>query len=387
MRKKHYRISLIPIVFAIGVLLHLTSCAKYDLIAATKDLDVMAVRKILKTEVDTNEKSEALAVAVSSGNREIFALLLNSGDIRLEKALHCAIKANDLKMAQILLKHGADPYADQWKYPLGRGTSMKTERLDLIESLSEGKYLNAEMVKLLVENGLKVGYRGHDEEIIYTQKTWGFAIYETEKKMGCTLLGHAVSKKSYVLADYLFAKGADPNEAFIHTRYKIENVYKASLIHQLLENGWTIFFTRNTAPYRPHEETWVPSLHSHHLTLDDGFRYDGLTLWTDHAVKKKILFDEDHKKAYFEFVPDITIYQSHLTTPLIMATQRKDQKMARLLVQHGAVVSQKDGKGLNALDYARQEQDLGELVQFFEEKANPTDSDEKRTDSIEKSGL
>jgi hypothetical protein len=32
------------------------------------------------------------------------------------------------------------------------------------------------------------------------------------------------------------------------------------------------------------------------------------------------------------------------------------------------VVSQKDGKGLNALDYARQEQDLWELVKFLESK-------------------
>jgi ankyrin repeat protein len=368
MRKKQYHISPLHIVFAIGVLLHLASCAKNDLIAAVKDMDVMAVRNILKNEVDTNEKSEALAVAVTSGNREIFVLLLNSGDLRLEKALHCAIKANDLKMARILLKYGADPYVGQWKYPLGRGTSMKTERLDVIESLSAAKYLNTEMVKLLMENGLKVDYRGHGEGIIYTQKTWGFALYESEKKMGRTLLGHAVSKKSYVLADYLLAKGADPNEACFDTRYKIENVYKASLIHQMLENGWTIFFTRNTAPYRPLEDTWVPSLHSHHLILDDGFRYDGLTLWTDYTVKKKILFDEDHKKAYFEFVPDITIYQSHVTTPLIMATQRKDLRMAKLLVQHGAAVSQKDGKGLSALDYARQEQDLGELVQFLESK-------------------
>jgi hypothetical protein len=142
------------------------------------------------------------------------------------------------------------------------------------------------------------------------------------------------------------------------------------LIHQLLENGWTVFFTRNTAPYRPMKDTWVPSLHSHHLTLDDVFRYDGLTLWTDYTIKKKILFDEDHKKAYFEYVPDITIYQSHVTTPLIIATQRKDLPMAKLLVRHGAVVSQKDGKGLNALDYARKEQDLGELVEFFENKLN-----------------
>jgi ankyrin repeat protein len=369
-------------VLAMGVLAHLVSCAKLDLIAATKNMDVMAVRKILKHEIDINEKSEALAIAVSSGNREIFTLLLNSGDLRLEKALHCSIKANDLRKSQILLKHGADPYIDQWKYPLGRGTSMKIERLDVIESLSKAKYVNKEMVKLLMENGLKVDYRGHDEKIIYTQKTWGFALYESEKKMGCTLLGYAVSNKSYDLAGYLFTKGADPNEACIDTRYKIENAYKSSLVHQLLENGWTIFFTRNTAPYRPIQDTWVPSLHSHHLTLDDGFRYDGLTLWTDYTVKKKILFDEDHKKAYFEFVPDITIYQSHVTTPLIMATQLKDLHMAKLLVEHGAVVSQKDGKGLSALDYAQQEQDLSELVQFFENELNSVESEEENKDSL-----
>ncbi|MGD9216251.1 MAG: ankyrin repeat domain-containing protein [Desulfobacteraceae bacterium] len=370
MRKKQYQISSIHIVLAIGLLLHLTSCAKHDLIAATKDLDVMAVRKILKKEVDANEKSEALAVAVSSGNREIFTLLLNSGDLRLEKALHCAIKTNDLKMAQILLERGADPYVEQWRYLLGRGTSMKAERLDVIESLSQAGYLNMEMVKLLLDNGLKVDYRGHDEEIIYTQKTWGFELYESKKKMGCTLLGYAVDNNHYDLAGYLLTKGADPNQACIKTRYRVENAYKEPLIHQLLENGWMLFFTRNTAPYRPMEKRWVPSLHSHHLTLDDGFRYDGLTLWTykTKTVKKKILFDEDHKKAYFEYVPDITIFQSHVTTPLIMATQRKDLQMVRLLVRHGAVVSQKDGKGLNALDYARQEQDLWELVKFLESK-------------------
>lgn len=377
MRTKQYQISPIHIVLAFVASLHLTSCAKYDLIAATKDMDVMAVRKILKKEVDANEKSEALAVAASSGNLEIFTLLLNSGDFRLEKALHCAIKTNDLKMAKILLKRGADPYIEQWKYPLGRGTSMKTERLDVIESLSEAKYLNTEMVKLLMGNGLEVDYRGHDEEIIYTQKTWGFALYESEKKMGCTLLAYAVNNRLYNLTGYLLDKEADPNEACILTRYKIENVYKASLIHQMLENGWTIFFTRNTAPYRPHEDTWVPSLHSHHLTLDDGFRYDGLMLWTDYTVNKKILFDEDHKKAYFEFVPDITIYQSLVTTPLIIATQQKDLRMVKLLVQHGAVVSQKDGKGLNALDYARQEKDFEEMVQFLENELNPSASKEK----------
>jgi ankyrin repeat protein len=382
MKKKYCQISAIQIVLAVGALLHLGSCAKYDLIAATKDMDVMAVRKILKKEVDVNEKSEALAVAVSSGNREIFTLLLNSGELRLEKALHCAIKANDLKKTKILLKQGADPYVDQWKYPLGRGTSMKIERLDVIDSLSEAKYVNTEMVKLLMENGLKVDYRGHDEKIVYTQKTWGFALYESEKKMGCTLLGHAVSNKSYDLANYLFAKGANPNEACIDTQYKIENVYKRSLIHQLLENGWTIFFTRNTAPYRPLEDTWVPSLHSHHLTLDDGFRYDGLTLWTDDTLDKKILFDEDHQKAYFEFVPDITIYQSQMTTPLILATQQKDLKMAKLLVQQGAVVSQKDGKGYSALDYARQAQDPGALVQFLENELNSAETQEDGKDGL-----
>jgi ankyrin repeat protein len=341
------------------------------LIEATKDRDVKAVRKILKNGVHTNERSEALAAAVSSGNREIFTLLLSSGDLRLEKALHCAVKANYIKMAKKLLKHGADPYVDQWKYPLGRGTSMKAERLDVIESLSEAKYVNTEMVKLLVENGLKVDYRGHDEKIIYTGQTWGFELFESDEKMGCTLLGYAVSNKNYDLASYLLGKGADPNEACTDKQYKIENIYKSSLVHQLLENGWTIFFTRNTAPYRTHLNTWVPSLHSHFLTLDDSFRYDGLTLWTDYTVKKKMLFDEDHKKAYFEFVPDITIYQSHVTTPLIMATQRKDLRMAKLLVRYGAVVSQKDAKGLNALDYARQEKDFRELILFLENKFNP----------------
>jgi ankyrin repeat protein len=371
MRKKQYQMLPIHILLAIGVLLYLTSCAKKDLITATKNMDVMAVRKILKKEVDTNERSEALAVAVSSGNREIFTLLLNSGDLRLEKALHCAIKANDLKMAAILLKHGADPYVDQWRYPVGRGTSMKAERLDVIESLSEAKYLNTEMVKLLMENGLKVDYRGHDEEIIVTQKTWGFALYESDIKMGCTLLGFAVGNKRYDLADYLLDKEADPNKGCIQKQYKIENVYKSALTHQLLENGWTVFFTRNTAPYRPIQDTWVPSLRSHHLTLDDGFRYDGLTLWTDYKIKKRILFDEDHKKAYFEFVPDITVYQAHVTTPLIIATRLKDLKMAKLLMRHGARVSQKDAKGLDALDYARQDQDLGELVEFYEKKLKP----------------
>jgi ankyrin repeat protein len=382
MKNKHYQNYPIHIVLIMVVLLHLASCAKLDLIAATKNMDVMAVRKILQHDVDIDQKSEALAVAVSSGNREIFTLLLNSGELRLEKALHCAIKTNDLKMAKILLKQGADPYVGQWKYPSGRGTSMKMERLDVIESLSKAKYVNTEMVKLLMNNGLKIDYRGHDEKIVYTQKTWGFALYESDKKMGCTLLGYAVSKKSYDLAGYLFTNGADPNEACIDTQYKIENAYKTSLIHQLLENGWTIFFTRNTAPYRPLEETWVPSLHSHHLTLDDGFRYDGLLLWTDYSVKKKILFDEDHKKAYFEFVPDITIYQSHLTTPLIMATRLKDLHMAKLLVQHGATVSQKDGKGLSALDYARQEQGLGKFVEFFENELNSAVSDEIRKESL-----
>ena len=210
---------------------------------ATSKRNIPIVKLLIEYDADIHSNPSSLFSAASSGNIELFKLLLNNGvdaksvNTQGNTILFSAASGNSLEIVKLSIEKGANPRLKN-KYEESPLAFAKTK----------------EIAELLIKNGADINAQKKVKRINSFSSTFpSNSRFKGKIKYGSTPLSNAVSQENIELVKLLLEKGAEPNNTSLFNAVYGKNLAIVKLlleygadVHTKNSNGRNVLFYANS---------------------------------------------------------------------------------------------------------------------------------------------